>query len=226
MTYGQAILFVALCIIAKVVQLLWSVKRFKAFRLRYGLDLTPHERAELNASLQNFYLMSRRDGYINWLTRGQIDNLSIACFRYFSIVTRTHNLERGRGFFFNVVLLELDAVQLPTFLLEPENFFQRVGADLAFHKDYDFKAHPDFLRTWQLSGDDEEAIRAFLTPELLDFLSEFSGFCLEASGDRLLVYSKEPQWRSKEPQWRSTKHEELIQSGLAIANAFQSMNER
>ena len=124
------------------------------------------------------------------------------------------------------MLLELDAVQLPTFLLEPENFFQREGAYLAFHKDYDFKAHPDFLRTWQLSGDDEEAIRAFLTPELLDFLSEFSGFCLEASGDRLLVYSKEPQWRSKEPQWKSTKHEELIQSGLAIANAFQSMNER
>ena len=156
---------------------------------------------------------------MKWLARGQIGNLSIACFRYYSIVTRPINLKGGRGVYFSVVLLELDAVQLPTFLLEPENLFQRVGAGFAFHKDYDFEAHPEFSRTWQLSGEDEEAIRAFLTPELLDFLSEFSGFCLEASSNRLLVYTKDPHWRS-------AKHEKLIQSGLAIANVFQSMNER
>lgn len=104
-------------------------------------------------------------------------------------------------------------LHLPTFELRPEGFFDRL-ADALGRKDIDFPEHERFSRLYHLRGDDEQAIRALLTQDKLDYLAAHPGLSIEARGGAMLYYRA----------GKTVKVEELptfIENGLELWRMFQ-----
>ena len=80
--------------------------------------------------------------------------------------------------------------KMPVFALDKENFMTTILHLSGMH-DIDFKKNPDFSRRFYLRGEDEKAIRAFFTDDLIYFFESDPTFYLESNGDSLLIRSKE-----------------------------------
>jgi MFS superfamily sulfate permease-like transporter len=80
--------------------------------------------------------------------------------------------------------------KMPVFALDKENFMTTILHLSGMH-DIDFKKNPDFSRRFYLRGEDEKAIRAFFTDDLIYFFESHPAFYLESNGDSLLIRSKE-----------------------------------
>ncbi len=77
-----------------------------------------------------------------------------------------------------IAIFRSPRLQTPTFTISPEGFFSRIGAMFG-GQDIDFDDSPAFSRKFVLKGSNEEAIRAFLTPERRDLLTTFDRLCME-----------------------------------------------
>ena len=55
-------------------------------------------------------------------------------------------------------------------------------------QDIDFDSHPKFSKMFEVTGEDEQAIRNFLNPSVLDYFENHPGISLEACGDTLFFY--------------------------------------
>ena len=86
-----------------------------------------------------------------------------------------------------VVMFDMAGADLPNFILKPENIFHKIGGVFGY-QDIDFDDHPKFSKQYLLRGGDEEAIRAAFGEEVLDHFDLYKGLCVEAGGQRLLVY--------------------------------------
>jgi MFS superfamily sulfate permease-like transporter len=80
--------------------------------------------------------------------------------------------------------------KMPVFALDKENFMTTILHLSGMH-DIDFKKNPDFSRRFYLRGENEKAIRAFFTDDLIYFFESHPAFYLESNGDSLLIRSKE-----------------------------------
>ena len=80
--------------------------------------------------------------------------------------------------------------KMPVFALDKENFMTTILHLSGMH-DIDFKKNPDFSRRFYLRGEDEKAIRAFFTDDLIYFFESHPAYYLESNGDSLLIRSKE-----------------------------------
>jgi len=83
------------------------------------------------------------------------------------------------------ILWESSKAQLPAFTLGPENLLTRL-AGVFGAQDIDFDDSPEFSSAYRLQGKDEGAIRAFLTPDLRQYLTLMPGQQIAAGGTRLL----------------------------------------
>ncbi|MFG0248386.1 MAG: hypothetical protein ACF8OB_05820 [Phycisphaeraceae bacterium JB051] len=70
----------------------------------------------------------------------------------------THNL--------TLAAYRMPGLELPDFALEGENFLTRFAEKFGM-QDIDFESHPQFSKTYRLSGKDENAIRQLFTSTLL-----------------------------------------------------------
>jgi len=86
-----------------------------------------------------------------------------------------------------VFLIEIREAQFPLFCLEPESFSDRLF-DLLGKCDIDFPSHPHFSQKYQLYGRDENHIRYFFTPAILDFYEQTPLFTTVAGSRFLLIY--------------------------------------
>ena len=80
--------------------------------------------------------------------------------------------------------------KMPVFALDKENFMTTI-LHLSGMDDIDFKKNPDFSRRFYLRGEDEKAIRAFFTDDLMYFFESHPAYYLESNGVSLLIRSKE-----------------------------------
>ena len=80
--------------------------------------------------------------------------------------------------------------KMPVFALDKENFMTNI-LQLSGLKDIDFKEYPDFSKRFYLRGEDEKAIRAFFTGNLIYFFESHPAYYLESNGDSLLIRTKE-----------------------------------
>ena len=80
--------------------------------------------------------------------------------------------------------------KMPVFALDKENFMTNI-LQLSGLKDIDFKDYPDFSKRFYLRGEDEKAIRAFFTGNLIYFFESHPAYYLESNGDSLLIRTKE-----------------------------------
>ena len=78
---------------------------------------------------------------------------------------------------------------IPHFTLEKEYIFDRIAA-LAGYDDIDFEDFKKFSNTFNLKGEDEQAIRAFFTKDILEFLQKQTPYRIESNGSSILVMDK------------------------------------
>jgi hypothetical protein len=82
---------------------------------------------------------------------------------------------------------------LPLFELRPEKIAHKI-ASLFGSPDIDFNSHPEFSKRYLLRGPDENALRGFFGPLLLNFFASNPEFwSVESNGRRLIVYRAETQ---------------------------------
>lgn len=86
-----------------------------------------------------------------------------------------------------VLLFQSPNLNIPEFVLRPENFFHKIGSAFGY-QDIDFETSPVFSSMFLLRGPDEQAIRDFFNKKLLFHYEQNKGLCTEGKGDSLLVY--------------------------------------
>lgn len=79
---------------------------------------------------------------------------------------------------------------IPSFTIDKEGFLEKFYA-IAGLEDINFENHSDFSNRFYLIGQDEKAIRAFFTDELIHFLESNPYYHIESKGDQLLIFYKE-----------------------------------
>jgi len=69
-----------------------------------------------------------------------------------------------------------------------EKVFDKVKVFSGVRGDIDFKKYSDFSNKFQLSGEDENAIRNFFTEGLIRFLEQNEIHHIESNGEALMIF--------------------------------------
>jgi hypothetical protein len=152
---------------------------------------------------------SRKWGYT--LT-GAVSGRPITAFEYRWVTGGGKNSHRHN---LHAILWETPGTpggRLPAFTLGPENLLTRLAAVLG-GQDIDFDDSPEFSSAYRLRGEDEAAIRAFLTPELRQFLALTPGQQIAAEGTHFLWWR---HGRLPKPD----QLEQFLMEGEAVARRF------
>lgn len=86
-----------------------------------------------------------------------------------------------------VVELPLEGEKRPNFFLRPERAWWNRSL-FESYRDFDFESHPQFSQRYQLSGNDEDAVRELFIPNVLEFFEQHAGLFVEGSGGRLIYH--------------------------------------
>lgn len=93
----------------------------------------------------------------------------------------------GADFQHSIVALQSDAVDLPAFELRVEGMLDRVNSLLG-SSEIKIAGYPDFSDNFVLLGEQEPAIRALFTQQLLDYLVRNKDLNVEGCEDTMIVY--------------------------------------
>lgn len=86
-----------------------------------------------------------------------------------------------------VVHVHTPGVELPGFVLRPENVLHRIGGVFGY-QDIDVEGDPAFSGQYLLRGADEAAIRALFDADVRDFYDRHPRSCTEAAGADLFFW--------------------------------------
>ena len=163
-------------------------KRTEAFQAQAGaMRLEFTETAdELIDRLGDFGLFKRgrRKKTRNVLT-GDAGDVKILIFDY---CFTTGSGKQKKNHQQTVILLESENVKTPVFSMRQQGFFDKFGKALGF-QDIDFTSHPKFSKMFVLQGPDEEAVREFFKPSLLEFFETQENVSVEGGWGRVMIYS-------------------------------------
>jgi hypothetical protein len=87
----------------------------------------------------------------------------------------------------SVVLVVSSKMNLPAFLLEPENILHKIG-EIFRGGDIDFTESPVFSSKFLLKGSELERITTLFGPEVRAFFEQNLGWSVEGVGDSFIVY--------------------------------------
>ncbi len=171
---------------------LFKSRKKEMFNLSYDLDMDWREQDEygLLNQLGDFKLFSkgRRKKISNILRKDDVHRDSEVCIFDYSFVTGGGNsTKRHRQTVFFVNAKDLN---LPKFLMKPENFFHKVGQYLNMVDDIDFEAFPEFSDEYLLQGTREDNVRDTFHKELLHFFTVEKDWCMEGLNYDLIFYRK------------------------------------
>jgi len=118
------------------------------------------------------------------LIEGVTDEVQIGIFDY--QFTTGHGKQKRTQ---KQTIASLTSPQLncPEFKMRPERILDRVGGVLGF-QDIDFDSHPAFSNSFVLKGPNEEAIRSFFQPAVLEFFETQSNISVEGRGNTMCFY--------------------------------------
>ena len=153
-----------------------------------GLEFQPLGDPQLLARLDGFPLMNigRRQELKN-LVVGDTSQGQLALFDFRYITGHGKHQKTRRQTVIAMEAAELG--QLPAFNMRPEGFWDKVGGAFGM-QDVDFDEHEDFSSKFLLKGEDEEAVRALMDRELLDFFADRPDLCCEGRPGMFLYYRR------------------------------------
>lgn len=185
------------------------------FARELGLNFTSKADLQLLSQLQNFQLFnSGRSKVMKNVIFGSTDYATISIFDYQYTTGSGKNKSTHQ---FSVVAMTSDQLNIPSFSLRPENFFDFFGSALGF-QDIDFDRHPHFSKMYVLKGPDEQAIRDFFNDEVLDFFTHLNGISFEGEVGRFIYFVR---GRKKTEQLQ-----ELMNDGYSIYTTLAKQTER
>lgn len=207
MTGWIFVLFIALFATAIVISIVLERKRTEAIKqlaATMGFDYREHPQTYLPNTIWQFDLFNKgRNRRLKHLIQGTQEEaiVSVSDYQYTTGTQKnrtTHNQ--------TVVFIESDRLNLPNFLLVPENIFHKVG-NVFGYKDIDFDSHPEFSSQYLLKGTDEESIRSLFHDGILNIYQRHPGTSTEGL-DTLLIYYRKGQ-RFKPDQWQNLLNEAI-----------------
>ena len=84
---------------------------------------------------------------------------------------------------------------VPEMTITPKNILHSIGKMLGA-KQLTFPTHPDFSKKFTVSGKKEDAIKDFMTPEVLEFLEKRPQIYWAISKNTLMYYQPSKEWFS------------------------------
>jgi len=169
---------------------LFGKRKKEMYQLSFELDTDWRERDEygLLNLLQEFKLFrkGRSKKVTNILRKADVGTGSeVYIFDYAYL---TGNGKSNRKYRQTVFFVNAKELNLPTFMMKPENFFHKIGQYLGWTKDIDFETHPEFSDQYLLQGQSEPFVRDTFHDELLHFFSVEKDWCLEGMNYYLIFY--------------------------------------
>ena len=153
-----------------------------------GMEFRPIGDAQLLGRLASFPLMNvGRAQELKNLVQGDTSQGKLALFDFRYVTGHGKHKKTRRQTVLSMEAPELG--QMPAFNMRPEGFWDRVGGAFGM-KDVDFDEHANFSAKFLLKGEDEEALRAFMDKELLDFFADRPDLCCEARPGVFLYYHR------------------------------------
>ena len=183
---------------------------FEAFGLMRGFRFEP-ERPGAEAALAAVFELFRSGRSRKWgyTLTGAVSGRPLTVFEYRWV---TGGGKSSQHHAIHAILWETPGGRLPAFTLSPENLLTRIAGAFGA-QDIDFPDAPEFSSAYRLRGEDEAAIRAFLTPDLRQYLSLTLGQRIAAGGTRFLWWR-----RGRLP--KPDQLEQFLMEGDAVARRF------
>ncbi len=110
------------------------------------------------------------------LIQGDSGEVKIAIFDYQYTTGSGKNSHTHRV---SIACLESANLNCPDFTMRPEGMFDKIGGALGF-QDIDFDSHPTFSDMFVLKSSNEQAVREYFKPTLLEFFETKKGISVEA----------------------------------------------
>jgi len=189
-------MFVLILIVATVVVVIglyagmryFNRQRTQALKsLATSLSFTFSEKDDgsLMAQMSVFHLFSRG-------CARRITNVFTGKFNLVPVTVMDYKYTTGGGkdshtWNQTVMVMDCEKLQLPRFILHPENIFDKIGSVFG-RKDINFDAAPVFSKRYFLRGDDETAVRGLFNARVLGYFEQRPGLSLECDGVRLIYY--------------------------------------
>jgi len=150
-----------------------------------GLTWTESSSIEQIGNIANFKLFSQgRAKKVTNIISGVTDEVRISIFDYQFTTGHGKHTRTTRQ---TVAALMSPQLNCPEFSMRPEGIFDRVGGMLGL-QDIDFDSHPIFSKTFVLKGPNEEQVRAFFQPPVLEFFETQAGSCVEGIANTVCFY--------------------------------------
>jgi hypothetical protein len=152
-----------------------------------GFPFFPAGDDSLLADLGHFTLFTRgRRQKIRNMMHGENSDVELAIFDYRYTTGGGKNSHTHQQ---SVIYFRSPVLALPHFAVRPEHLFHKIGGAFGY-QDIDFDRHPRFSAKYLLRGDDEAAVRALFTPDVLAFFEAEEKICVEGGGDQLIFYRR------------------------------------
>jgi len=151
-----------------------------------GFSLEPDGKALIAGALRDFDLL--RGGYtrkVRNVLRGTIQQADAILFDY-QFTEGTGMTSGGRTYDQTVAALRLRS-RLPDFVLGPKGVF---GKPSSAPRDVSFETNPEFSRNYLLIGSDEQALRVFFNPGVLNVFQKRKGWHVVGRGEWILLYKE------------------------------------
>ena len=189
-TWGLLILVLVL-LVGGWVYNAWSGKKrretLQQTAMELGYNFRP-EAKDFSDSLQNsspFGIFGKgRNRKAYNILRGQRRDAQVAVFDY---RYTTGGGRSSQTHYQTLVLFTLSEARLTPFNLKPRGFFDKIAARFG-RREVRLEVTPEFSRRYQVTGDDEWAIRRVFSTAVVALLEQQGNLCCEASADQLLVY--------------------------------------
>jgi len=139
----------------------------------------------LIGELGEFHLFSQ--GY-----RRRISNVLQGKFNLVPVTVMDYKYTTGGGksshtWNQTVLVFDSDKLQLPRFLLRPENLIDKIESAFGY-KDINFDTAPVFSKKYLLRGENEAAVRNTFNGGILQYYEQHPGLSTEADGKKLIFY--------------------------------------
>jgi len=99
-----------------------------------------------------------------------------------------------------VLTIKSNDLNAPNFKLKPEKITDKI-VDFFGHHDIDFEMFLYFSKKYLLKGKDEENIKKFFTPNLIEFFEENEECCIEVENNVFVFYMNGKRYNPAKIEW-------------------------
>lgn len=189
-------LFIPLCVLGGLafagLCFWWGIRSAKIRREAFievaesmGLTSYPDGDGELLERFGAFKLFNQgRARKMKNVVQGDSGEVKLAIFDY--QFTTGHG-KQTRTHYQSIISLQSPNLNCPAFTMRPEGMFDKIGSALGF-QDIDFESHPTFSKMFVLKSPNEEAVRQYFSPRMLEFFETKKGISVEAGHGAMFFY--------------------------------------